>query len=178
MPTAKFFRSGKETSREIWALNAEKDKLIYTMMREWETRGFDVILSCPFPMPAISPKHCSKSVSGKTNDLIDKFYRNKSFMFPAASYTAVYNLVGCPAGILPVTTETAEDQAELGAYTAADTQHQVAREASTGARGCPLGVQVNGGNPQIFSYSLFLLCMLGNWEALPGGNGSACHGCH
>ena len=62
-------------------------------------------------------------------------------------------MVGCPAGILPVTTETAEDQAELGAYTAADTQHRVAREASTGARGCPLGVQVNGGNPQIFSYS-------------------------
>ena len=74
-------------------------------------------------------------------------------MFLAASYTAVYNLVGCPAGILPVTTETAEDQAKLAAYTTADTQHRVAREASTGARGCPLGVQVRGGNPQIFSYS-------------------------
>ena len=66
---AEFFYTGKETTREIWALNAEKDKLIYSMMREWETRGFDVILSCPFPLPAISPKYCSKSVSGKTNNL-------------------------------------------------------------------------------------------------------------
>ena len=67
-PTAKFFRSGKETTREVWALNAEKDKLIYSMMREWETRGFDVILSCPFPMPAISPKYCSKLLPGEYID--------------------------------------------------------------------------------------------------------------
>jgi len=125
VPTAKFFRSGKETTREIWALNAEKDKLIYTMMREWETRGFDVILSCPFPMPAISPKYCSKLLS-------------------AASYTAVYNLVGCPAGILPVTTETAEDQAELQNYPAQDASFRLAKAASIGAQGCPIGVQVIG----------------------------------
>ena len=62
----------------------------------------------------------------------------------------MYNLVGCPAGILPVTTETAEDQAELGAYTTSDTQHRVAREASTGARGCPLGVQVRGETRRYF----------------------------
>ena len=44
--------------------------------------------------------------------------------------------------------------------------------------GLSSGCAGEGGNPQIFSYSCWYLHMLGNWEALPGRNGSACHGCH
>ena len=116
--------------------------MIYTMMREWETRGFDVILSCPFPMPAISPKYCSKLLSGKVVPYIFPMEACSECDIPAASYTAVYNLVGCPAGILPVTTETAEDQAELQNYPAQDASFRLAKAASIGAQGCPIGVQV------------------------------------
>ena len=49
------------------------------MMREWETEGFDAILTLASPMPAIPPAVVSSLISG-------------------ACYTAVYNLTGCPAG--------------------------------------------------------------------------------
>ena len=62
---ASFFRLGKQTSQELWALNAEKDNLIYSMMRDWETQGFDAVLSCAFPMPAIPPQYCSRLISGE-----------------------------------------------------------------------------------------------------------------
>ena len=49
------------------------------MMREWEEKGFDAIITLASPMPAISPEVVSSVITG-------------------ACYTAVYNLTGCPAG--------------------------------------------------------------------------------
>ena len=49
------------------------------MMREWEKKGFDAIITLASPMPAISPDVVSSVITG-------------------ACYTAVYNLTGCPAG--------------------------------------------------------------------------------
>ena len=49
------------------------------MMREWEEKGFDAIITVASPMPAISPEVVSSVITG-------------------ACYTAVYNLTGCPAG--------------------------------------------------------------------------------
>ena len=49
------------------------------MMREWEEKGFDAIITIASPMPAISPEVVSSVITG-------------------ACYTAVYNLTGCPAG--------------------------------------------------------------------------------
>ena len=65
-----------------------------------------------------------------------------NYVLLAACYTAVYNLVGCPAGILPVTTETSLDQAGLANYPTDDTAYRMAKHASLGAEGCPLGIQV------------------------------------
>ena len=68
-----------------------------------------------------------------------------SLSMSASSYTAVYNLIGCPAGILPVTRESDEDQAALEAdYPHTDANFRLAREAARGATGLPLGVQVIG----------------------------------
>ena len=50
--------------------------------------------------------------------------------------------MGCPAGTLPVTVETAQDQAALVDYQTSDTQHEMAKRACFGAEGCPIGVQV------------------------------------
>ena len=62
--TAEFFQSGKQTIPEMWALNGQKDQIIYKMMKEWESHGFDAMISCAFPMPAVSPDHCSRLISG------------------------------------------------------------------------------------------------------------------
>jgi len=120
-----FLFAGARTSREIWARNAEKDEMIYNMMREWERQGFDAIISCAFPLPAIAPKYCSSVV-------------------PAASYTGIYNLLGNPAGVMPVTTVNAQDTAGLENYPTDDIPFRVAKEACIGAEGCPLGIQVIG----------------------------------
>ena len=62
--TAEFFQSGKQSVPEMWALNGQKDQIIYKMMKEWENHGFDAMISCAFPMPAVSPDYCSKLISG------------------------------------------------------------------------------------------------------------------
>ena len=88
----RLWMSGCATAREQWLDNAKKDRLIYELTAAWEERGYDVLLCSAFTMPAVPPRYCSR-------------------ILPAASYTSVYNLVGCPAGIVPVTQETAADQA-------------------------------------------------------------------
>jgi len=123
---SKFWAAGVQLSREQWMENAKKDRMIYELMQAWENNGFDVILCPAFSMPACPPSYCSR-------------------LLPAASYTSVYNLVGCPAGILPVTKENSSDQAGLADYPVnTDLCHRFARDATLGAEGCPIGVQVVG----------------------------------
>merc|ERR1711892_124429 len=123
---SKFWAAGVQLSREQWTENAKKDRMIYELMQAWENNGFDVILCPAFSMPACPPSYCSR-------------------LLPAASYTSVYNLVGCPAGILPVTKENSSDQAGLADYPVnTDLCHRFARDATLGAEGCPIGVQVVG----------------------------------
>jgi len=118
--------AGAEMSHEGWVQNAHKDRLIYQLTSAWEKSGLDVLVCPAFAMPAAPNALCSR-------------------LLPAASYTCVYNLVGCPAGIVPVTRETAEDQAGLSSYpVGSDFLHRVARNATIGAEGCPIGVQVVG----------------------------------
>ena len=52
------------SNQSFFNRNAEKDEMIYNMMREWERQGFDAIISCAFPLPAIAPKYCSSVVPG------------------------------------------------------------------------------------------------------------------
>ena len=62
--TAQFFFAGARTSQDIWRVNAEKDALIYKMMREWDSLGLDAVISCSFPLPAVAPEYCSKVIAG------------------------------------------------------------------------------------------------------------------
>jgi len=122
----KLWSAGMLLTREQWVANAKKDRLIYELTQTWENNEFDVVISPAFAMPACPPAYCSK-------------------LLPATSYTAVYNMVGCPAGILPVTKESADDQAGLADYPVSeDLCHRFVRDATLGAEGCPIGVQVVG----------------------------------
>ena len=121
-----FLQSGASTSAELWARNGEADSLIYQMMRDWEERQVDAVITCPFPVPAVSNQHSSSLGAG-------------------GSYTAVYNLTGCPAGVLPVSRVKPEDEVGLQDYPLqSDLINKIARDATSGAVGCPVGVQVVG----------------------------------
>lgn len=118
--------SGTLLSRDLWATNAAKDRLVYEFMARWEQGGYDVLLCPGFAFPAIPPQYCSRLIS-------------------AVSYTAIYNLIGCPSGSIPVTRETGEDQIQLENYpVGSDMLHRLAAKATRGAEGLPIGIQVVG----------------------------------
>jgi fatty acid amide hydrolase len=61
----------------------------------------------------------------------------------ACSYTAAYNLLNFPAGVVPVTRQTAEDEAELErSYVVSEPLYtKKIKEATKGGVGLPVGVQ-------------------------------------
>ena len=50
------------------------------MMRDWENQGFDAMICCAFPMPAIAPQFCSKVVPGKATRLLQMVFIEKESM--------------------------------------------------------------------------------------------------
>ncbi|XP_066301801.1 fatty-acid amide hydrolase 1-like [Branchiostoma lanceolatum] len=67
---------------------------IQTFMTGWRERELDVMLCSSFGMPACKPEDASLLTS-------------------AASYTLLFNLLNFPAGVVPVTTVTEEDDSRL-----------------------------------------------------------------
>jgi len=113
-------------SRELYVTNASKDTLTGQFMAEWAENRFDVVICPGFAFPA--PHHSYPSR-----------------LLPATSYTAIYNSLGNPVGMLPVTRETEEDQVALDSYPVqTDLVHRLAYKTTKGATGCPIGVQVVG----------------------------------
>ena len=113
-------------SRDLWVTNAKRDSLIDAMMAEWNRHDFDIVICPGFPFPAPPHKYPTR-------------------ILPASSYTGVYNVTGQPVGCLPVTRETQSDQDNMAHYpVSADLTHQLAFNATKGAVGCPLGIQVVG----------------------------------
>ena len=136
-----FLQSGACSSTELWAKNAEKDSLIYRMMKEWEEKEFDAVITSPFPVPAVPHHYASSLGAGETAGEVTE----NSVSCAGGCYTAVYNLTGCPAGVLPVTKVNLLDEAALKDYPAhKDLINKIARDATRGAVGCPVGVQVVG----------------------------------
>ena len=60
-----FLQSGASSSAELWARNGEKDALIYQMMRDWEEKQLDAVLTCPFPVPAFNNRYSSSLGAGQ-----------------------------------------------------------------------------------------------------------------
>ena len=136
-----FLQSGASSATELWTKNAAKDSVTYRMMREWEERQFDALITSPFPVPAVPHKYASSLGAGQS-----PFQTSKSqLVTEGGCNTAVYNLTGCPAGVLPVTRVNSLDEASLADYPVhQDLIHKIARDATVGAIGCPVGVQVVG----------------------------------
>jgi len=125
-----FWSAGNEsgTTYELWKLNAKRLDIIEEILRQWERQGVDVVLAPGFPYPAQLSGYSAWSIAG-------------------ISYTSVYNLLNFPAGTVPVSKESEEDQKGLEHYpTSGDTDavYKWITEGSRGAKGMPLNVQVIG----------------------------------
>jgi fatty acid amide hydrolase len=82
---------------------------------------FDLILCPACALPALT--------HGSTRDLI-----------LAGGYTALYNMLGYPTGVVPVTRVRSDE--EVGRTSSRDSMEQAARKVELGSAGLPVGVQV------------------------------------
>lgn len=113
-------------SRDLWKVAGQKDDVTDRFFKDWANKGFDVVICPGFAFPAVHPIYPPRILA-------------------ATSYTAIYNTLECPVGMVPVTRENDGDQKLLENYPVKDDfQHRLAYDATKGATGCPIGVQVVG----------------------------------
>ncbi|XP_059196404.1 fatty-acid amide hydrolase 1-like [Centropristis striata] len=114
---------GVGSVQELWKHHAAVEDYIQDTIAEWRRCNIDVLL-CPVIGPAYNLFYCSKL----------NIY---------SSYTILYNLLKFPAGVVPVSTVTAEDEEELrhfkGIYQ--DNFDKLFKKAVTGGEGLPVAVQ-------------------------------------
>ncbi|XP_055963776.1 vitamin D3 hydroxylase-associated protein-like isoform X2 [Sorex fumeus] len=84
---------GLRSVRKLWELQVALKTYKHEVIRQWTALELDVLL-CPSPCPAYN-------------------LSAKDFPFGQSSYTCLYNVLDFPAGTLPVSTVTEEDEAEL-----------------------------------------------------------------
>ncbi|XP_039983659.1 fatty-acid amide hydrolase 1 [Xiphias gladius] len=108
---------------DLWKQHAAVEDYICETIAEWRRCNIDVLL-CPMIGPAFNFFYCSKN-----NAMV--------------SYTMLYNLLTFPAGVVCVSTVTAEDEEKLkdhkGIYQ--DCLDKVFKQAVSGGEGLPVGVQ-------------------------------------
>ncbi|XP_053539823.1 fatty-acid amide hydrolase 1 isoform X1 [Ictalurus punctatus] len=108
---------------ELWKQHNEVQVYIHETIAEWRKLELDVLL-CPMLGPAYNFNYTGKQSS-------------------ALSYTALYNVLNFPAGVVPVTEVTAEDEDQLKHYRGyfGDGWDKTFVEAVRGGVGLPIAVQ-------------------------------------
>uniref|UniRef100_A0A3P8S0B2 Fatty-acid amide hydrolase 1 n=1 Tax=Amphiprion percula TaxID=161767 RepID=A0A3P8S0B2_AMPPE len=108
---------------KLWKQHAAVEDYIKDTIAHWRRCNIDVLL-CPVIAPAYNLLYCAK---------------NSTIL----SYTMLYNLLNFPAGVVPVTTVTKEDEEELKYYEGIyqDVYDKLFKEAVTGGEGLPVAVQ-------------------------------------
>ncbi|XP_064415517.1 fatty-acid amide hydrolase 1 [Latimeria chalumnae] len=115
--------NGMKSVGELWEHHHEVEIYCKNFISEWKKLNLDVLL-CPCLTPAFTIGYPGKLIA-------------------AASYTALYNLLDFPAGIVPVTTVTQRDEEELKGHRGYfnDMLDSTLREAVEGGVGLPVSVQ-------------------------------------
>uniref|UniRef100_A0A3P8S2U5 Fatty-acid amide hydrolase 1 n=1 Tax=Amphiprion percula TaxID=161767 RepID=A0A3P8S2U5_AMPPE len=108
---------------KLWKQHAAVEDYIKDTIAHWRRCNIDVLL-CPVIAPAYNLLYCAK-------------------ISTVATYTMLYNLLNFPAGVVPVTTVTKEDEEELKYYEGIyqDVYDKLFKEAVTGGEGLPVAVQ-------------------------------------
>jgi fatty acid amide hydrolase len=105
-----------------WRLVARRDELRYRELDRWQREGIDAVI-CPVTATPPIPV-------GESADFTQAF-----------GYTGRYNLVGLPAGTVPVTTVTSD---ECRPWRGGDRMERRAASIERQSGGLPVGVQVVG----------------------------------
>lgn len=107
-----------------WRHTDEVNRYRNKVWDEWNDMGLDAVICPTFPCPAIG--------HGKFG-----------LAAPASYYTGVYNLLSCPAGSLPMTRVTKQDEIDTQKYVASSTPEKIIKEDFIqGSVGLPCNVQV------------------------------------
>ncbi|CAL8253514.1 unnamed protein product [Merluccius merluccius] len=114
---------GLGSVQKQWKLDAEIDEYIQETIKEWKRCELDVLL-CPVIGPAFNHNYTGKLTC-------------------ALSSTILYNLLNFPAGIVPVSTVTLEDEIQLKQYKGnfQDFWDKQFISAVAGGEGLPVAVQ-------------------------------------
>lgn len=114
---------GVGSVQALWKQHAAVEDYIHEVVAEWRRCEMDVLL-CPMLGPAYNLLYCGKLTS-------------------ALSSTILFNMLNFPAGVVPVSTVTAEDEQELKCYKGnfGDLWDKLFKKAVTGAEGLPVAVQ-------------------------------------
>ncbi|XP_077784895.1 fatty-acid amide hydrolase 1-like [Podarcis muralis] len=109
--------------KELWELHTEIEEYCQEFIGEWRRLDLDVVL-CPVLGPAFKI-----GLPGRLS--------------VGASYTILYNYLDFPAGVVPVTSVTEEDEEELKSFRGHfnDMWDKVFAKAIQGAVGLPVAVQ-------------------------------------
>jgi fatty acid amide hydrolase len=113
--------SGATSTDVYWQRTSERSEYIRRFARAIDAAGIDVVVLPPHALPAL--RH------GSAIDLN-----------PAASYTFLPNLLGVPAGVVPITRVRAGEETDRPVTR--DLTDRAARHVELGSAGLPIGVQV------------------------------------
>ncbi|XP_026999162.2 vitamin D3 hydroxylase-associated protein-like [Tachysurus fulvidraco] len=114
---------GVSSVADLWKQHTEAEVYIQETLSQWEKLELDVLL-CPMLGPAYNFNYTGKLSS-------------------ALTYTALYNVLNFPVGVVPVTVVTDEDEEELKHYTGnyGDVWDKTFIKAIRGGVGLPVAVQ-------------------------------------
>jgi fatty acid amide hydrolase len=114
---------GKRSTAGYWDLVKERTEFRRRFQMAMDESKIDAIITPPYGLVA--------TPHGKAGDLVS-----------AASYTMIYNLLGLPAGVVPVS--MVNDDEETDRPSSTDPWDVSASNAEKGTAGLPVGVQVVG----------------------------------
>lgn len=115
--------AGCGSIKNLWKHHGAVQDYINETIAEWKRCNIDVLL-CPIFGPGFNLMYCGK-------------------ITPILSYTSIYNLLTFPAGVVPVTTVTREDEEQMKNYKGfnQDQADVYFKQAVSGGVGLPVSVQ-------------------------------------
>ncbi|XP_017335046.1 fatty-acid amide hydrolase 1 isoform X3 [Ictalurus punctatus] len=114
---------GVSSVADLWEQQSDIENYIHEVIEQWKKLELDVLL-CPMLGPALNLTYSGRLTSG-------------------VSYTALYNLLNFPVGVIPITKVTAEDEDQLRHYkgTFGGFGDKLFIKAMQGSVGLPVAVQ-------------------------------------
>ncbi|GAB5575030.1 vitamin D3 hydroxylase-associated protein-like [Prionailurus iriomotensis] len=132
---------GVGTPKKLWEQHAAVQEYQQKFIAKWRSLDLDVLL-----MPAMDPAFhiCYSEIgTGCVSCRLMIFWACLDLPTDIASYMGLYNILNFPAGVVPVTTVTPQDEEELAFYTGyyRDSTDKNFQRAIQGSVGLPVAVQ-------------------------------------